>query len=56
MPIGEGKKYQGLNNNEILKRLENKFGLKEYFEINGVTEYHKLKNSQGRIGFNQSNK
>ncbi|WP_300344800.1 GTP 3',8-cyclase MoaA [Fusobacterium sp.] len=51
MPIGEGKKYQGLNNNEILKRLENKFGLKEYFEINGVTEYHKLKNSQGRIGF-----
>lgn len=51
MPIGEGKKYQGLNNNEILKRLENKFGLKEYFEINGVTEYHKLKDSQGRIGF-----
>lgn len=51
MPIGEGKKYQGLNNNEILKRLENKFGLKEYFEINGVTEYYKLKDSQGRIGF-----
>lgn len=51
MPIGEGKKYQGLNNNEILKKIKNKFELEKYFEINGVTEYHKLKDSQGRIGF-----
>lgn len=51
MPIGEGKKYQGLNNNEILKKLKNRYKLEEYFEINGVTEYYKLKDSKGRIGF-----
>lgn len=51
MPIGEGKKYQGLDNNEILKKIKNKFELEKYFEINGVTEYHKLKDSQGKIGF-----
>lgn len=51
MPIGEGKKYQGLNNNEILEKLKNRYNLEEYFEINGVTEYYKLKDSKGRIGF-----
>ena len=51
MPIGEGKKYQGLNNNEILKKLKDRYDLEEYFEINGVTEYYKLKDSKGRIGF-----
>ena len=51
MPIGEGKKYQGLNNNEILKKLKGRYDLEEYFEINGVTEYYKLKDSKGRIGF-----
>lgn len=51
MPIGEGKKYQGLNNNEILEKLKDRYKLEEYFEINGVTEYYKLKDSKGRIGF-----
>lgn len=52
MPIGEGKKYQGVNNDKILKKLKEEFEIEEnYFEINGVAKYFKIKNAKGKIGF-----
>lgn len=52
MPIGEGKKYQGINNEDILEKIKKLFQIDEkYFEINGVAKYFKIKNYKGRIGF-----
>lgn len=52
MPIGEGKKFTGISNEEVYNLLQNLFQFQEnYFEIKGVSKYYKLKNSRGRIGF-----
>lgn len=52
MPIGEGKKFVGIDNQEIYNTLKNKLDFEtNYREINGVSVYFKLKNSKGRIGF-----
>lgn len=52
MPIGQGKNFIGINNNEIYDRLEKAFEFdREYREIKGVSTYYKLKNSKGKIGF-----
>lgn len=52
MPVGEGKKFVGIKNENILKLLQKLFQFdKEYAEINGVTRYYKIKNSIGKIGF-----
>ena len=52
MPVGQGKKFTGVSNEDIYKLLEKKFQFdEEYFEIKGVSKYYKLKNSIGKIGF-----
>ena len=52
MPIGQGKKFTGISNNEIYDRLEKTFEFdRDYKEIKGVSTYYKLKNSKGKIGF-----
>lgn len=52
MPIGQGKKFVGISNNEIYNRLEKTFEFdRDYKEIKGVSTYYKLKNSKGNIGF-----
>ena len=52
MPIGQGKKFTGISNNEIYDRLEKIFEFdRDYKEIKGVSIYYKLKNSKGNIGF-----
>ena len=52
MPIGQGKKFTGISNNEIYNRLEKTFEFdRDYKEIKGVSIYYKLKNSKGNIGF-----
>lgn len=52
MPIGQGKKFTGISNNEIYDRLEKTFEFdRDYKEIKGVSNYYKLKNSKGKIGF-----
>ena len=52
MPIGEGKNYQGIDNQEILESLKKSFEInEENFEINGVTRYFRIKNFKGRVGF-----
>lgn len=52
MPIGQGKKFTGISNNEIYDRLEKTFEFdRDYKEIKGVSTCYKLKNSKGKIGF-----
>lgn len=52
MPIGQGKKFTGISNNDIYNRLEKTFEFdRDYKEIKGVSTYYKLKNSKGNIGF-----
>ena len=52
MPIGQGKKFTGISNNEIYNRLEKTFEFdRNYKEIKGVSTYYKLKDSKGNIGF-----
>ena len=52
MPIGQGKKFTGISNNDIYNRLEKTFEFdRNYKEIKGVSIYYKLKNSKGNIGF-----
>ena len=52
MPIGQGKKFTGISNNDIYNRLEKTFEFdRNYKEIKGVSTYYKLKNSKGNIGF-----
>lgn len=52
MPIGQGKKFTGISNNEIYDRLEKTFEFdRNYKEIKGVSTYYKLKDSKGNIGF-----
>ena len=52
MPIGQGKKFTGISNNDIYDRLEKIFEFdRNYKEIKGVSTYYKLKNSKGNIGF-----
>ena len=52
MPIGQGKKFTGISNNEIYDRLEKTFEFdRDYKEIKGVSTYYKSKNSKGNIGF-----
>ena len=52
MPIGQGKKFTGISNNEIYDRLEKIFEFdRDYKEIKGVSTYYKLKDSEGNIGF-----
>ena len=52
MPIGQGKKFTGISNNDIYDRLEKIFEFdRDYKEIKGVSTYYKLKNSKGNIGF-----
>ena len=52
MPIGQGKKFTGISNNDIYNRLEKTFEFdRNYKEIKGVSTYYKLKDSKGNIGF-----
>ena len=52
MPIGQGKKFTGISNNDIYNRLEKTFEFdRNYKEIKGVSTYYKLKDSEGNIGF-----
>lgn len=52
MPVGQGKNFTGVSNEEIYNLLQNLFQFDEkYFETKGVSKYYKLKNSKGRIGF-----
>ena len=52
MPIGQGKKFTGISNNDIYNRLEKTFEFdRDYKEIKGVSTYYKLKDSKGNIGF-----
>lgn len=52
MPIGQGKKFTGINNKDIYNRIEKSFEVdREYREIKGVSTYYKLKDSKGKIGF-----
>ena len=52
MPIGQGKKFTGISNNDIYDRLEKIFEFdRNYKEIKGVSTYYKLKDSKGNIGF-----
>lgn len=52
MPIGQGKKFTGISNNDIYNRLEKTFEFdRNYKEIKGVSTYYKLKGSEGNIGF-----
>ena len=52
MPVGQGKKFIGISNDEVYNILQNLFQFDEkYFEIKGVSKYYKLKNSMGKIGF-----
>lgn len=52
MPIGEGKNYQGIDNQEIFEILKKSFEInEENFEINGVAKYFRIKNFKGRVGF-----
>lgn len=52
MPIGQGKKFTGISNNDIYDRLEKIFEFdRNYKEIKGVSTYYKLKDSEGNIGF-----
>lgn len=52
MPVGQGKNFVGIKNEDIYNLLQNLFQFDEkYFEIKGVSKYYKLKNSKGKIGF-----
>lgn len=54
MPIGYGKKYTQIDNDEILSILESNFGLFETVTEkrgNGPAKYYKNKNMKGYIGF-----
>ena len=52
MPIGQGKKFTGISNNDIYDRLQKIFEFdRDYKEIKGVSTYYKLKDSEGNIGF-----
>lgn len=52
MPIGQGKKFIGISNNNVYNRLEKTFEFdRNYKEIKGVSTYYKLKGSEGNIGF-----
>ena len=52
MPVGQGRKFTGIKNEEIYNLLQNLFQFQnEYFEIKGVTKYYKLKSSIGKVGF-----
>lgn len=54
MPVGCGRNFTGIPSDEILKRLEEKYGLaKETVEKrgNGPAKYYDLEGFQGKIGF-----
>lgn len=52
MPIGQGKNFIGVSNKEVYNLLQNLFQFDENFiEIKGVSEYRKIKNHVGKIGF-----
>ena len=52
MPVGQGRKFTGIKNEEIYNLLQNLFQFNNnFFEIKGVAKYYKLKNSIGEIGF-----
>lgn len=55
MPIGRGKGYSGLSQQEIMEQLEKKFGtMTEYTGIplgNGPCRYYMIDGFQGKIGF-----
>ena len=54
MPIGEGKKFEGLSNEYIkdyIKRLNIDFDSEVRDSNDGPAKYIKLKNSLGRVGF-----
>ena len=55
MPIGQGKKFTGISNNDIYDRLEKIFEFdRDYKEIKGVSTYYKLKNSKGNTNIKES--
>ncbi|MBR1738046.1 MAG: GTP 3',8-cyclase MoaA [Firmicutes bacterium] len=55
MPLGQGKLFTGISQVEILKKIENKYGRAEKFDISkkcsGPAEYYKFKGMKGSIGF-----
>ncbi len=51
MPIGEGKKYDGIKNSEIYEYLKKEYGFLDEKKTEGVSEYFTLVSGKGRIGF-----
>ncbi|MBQ6555782.1 MAG: GTP 3',8-cyclase MoaA [Firmicutes bacterium] len=55
MPIGQGKYFTGVSSDEILNKLENKYGKAEKIDFlqkyKGPAEYYKFNNMIGSIGF-----
>lgn len=51
MPIGEGKKYDGIKNSEIYEYLKKEYGFLDEKKTEGVSEYFTLVGGKGRIGF-----
>ncbi len=51
MPIGEGKKYNGLGEEEIIDQLKKSFIIGKDSVREGVSTYYKILNAKGRVGF-----
>lgn len=51
MPIGEGKKYDGIKNSEIYEYLKKEYSFLDEKKTEGVSEYFTLVGGKGRIGF-----
>lgn len=53
MPIGEGKKYNGINNKFLIEKLEKDYGLKKFEEkgIRGPVNLYEIEGYKGKIGF-----
>ncbi|MGL4450129.1 MAG: GTP 3',8-cyclase MoaA [Sarcina sp.] len=53
MPIGEGLKFKGKTQKELLEKLEKEFKVSkvENVGVNGPAGYYRIHNAKGRIGF-----
>lgn len=51
MPIGEGKRYKGMNGQEIKELLSRKESLEDLQKREGASEYYRYLGALGRIGF-----
>lgn len=51
MPIGEGKKYQGVGEEELRERIGRRYEIEDLQKREGASVYYKIKGAKGRIGF-----